>query len=183
MQLLTLHSILPLVPACYCRKLSLAGCQVPSKPLYHCPPQQDRAGEKIRQKKKPFGQDKGSLIQQKQRPGQNRRKTKDLFSASYQLVIPSLPLLFLSFYCWTALSGMEYSFAAWVSCPGYVPSQDLAHPLPSVEGGMLERHPWCWVSTRVFDRWTPFQLPVQSTVKAAVGKRTPSPADPVQLPQ
>lgn len=98
-QLLTLHPILPLVPVCYCGKLTLAGCQVPSKPLYHRPPQQDRAGQKIRQTKTLLGQDKGNLMHQKQRPGQNQRKTKDLLSTSYQLVISSLLLLFLSFYC------------------------------------------------------------------------------------
>lgn len=123
-------------------------------------------------KEKLLGSDKGSLIQEKKMPVWNQRKTKDLFSTSYQLVISSL---FLSFYCWTALSGIEYSFAAWVSSPGYVTSQDLTHPLPTGKGGMLERQPWCWVSTR----WTPFSLPV----KAAVGRITPSPADPVQLPR
>ncbi|GAB0209676.1 mitochondrial enolase superfamily member 1 [Grus japonensis] len=52
-----------------CGGLTLAGCQVSTKPLYHSPPQQDKEGRKIRWKNNPklVGQDKGSLIQQKQK--------------------------------------------------------------------------------------------------------------------
>ena len=49
-----------------CGGLTLAGCQVPTKPLYHSPPQQDGA-EKIRWKKL-VGQDTGSLRKQNQKP-------------------------------------------------------------------------------------------------------------------
>ena len=34
-----------------------------------------------------------------------------------------------------------------VSCPGCVPSQDLAHPVPLWEGGKCRKEPWCCVST------------------------------------
>ena len=46
--------------------LTLARCQVPTKPLYHSPPQQDK-GEENNMEKNLMGQDKGSLIKQKQR--------------------------------------------------------------------------------------------------------------------
>ena len=50
----------------YCGGLTLAGRHVPTKLLYHCPPQQDSRGENKRGKKL-VGQDKDSLIKQKQR--------------------------------------------------------------------------------------------------------------------
>ena len=41
---------------------------------------------------------------------------------------PLLLLLALSFYCWADVIWYGISpLSVWVSCPGYVPSQDLAH--------------------------------------------------------
>lgn len=66
--------------------LTLAGCQVSTKLLYHAPPQQDRM-EEIRWKKI-MGQSKGSSIKWKHSLHmQKQRKTIDLLSTSHQQLV------------------------------------------------------------------------------------------------
>jgi len=68
-----------------------AGCHVPTKTLYHSPAQRDREEEEIRWKKL-MGQDKGSLIKQKQRPRlevkENKRFILCFLSAGHVQPLP-----------------------------------------------------------------------------------------------
>ena len=129
------------------------GARCPPKPLYHSP---SSTGQGRKYNKRLVGRDKGNLIKRKQRktddvilyfpsagnvwplPGKQGFSTRS--GCSGRRKCPPFHLPLLSFYNWADIIWYRISvWLVWVSCPGYVPSQDLTQPQPAIEGGQK-----CW---------------------------------------
>lgn len=98
---------------------------------------------------------------------------------------PPFLFLFLSFYIWAYVIWYGISLCAvCVSCPGYVLSQDFAHPKPAGVGGNVGKTAWMlWehcsaVAKMLCSQWLPSYCYKAQALRATEGRMSSASARP-----